>query len=354
MSSSSAFLRSCLIFCLLSCTLTFVKAATFENGTSYILSNSSGTVVIYDPDTSTEIAQADASDGSGSGYDLPAILWIAMSFVLGVPLLLGGVRLGRITSGIGMGVGLSVAAWASIINTVSEGSISDIIIVILTLILFGVGFIVGILTIDYGVGSAVLGVAGGFSIGIRIVIMKEDLLVPVYYVDWLIATVLGVAALITIVCNERWGVLFGSSAVGSFFVGLGIDLLVNNQKGMSRGLRYMFDRNEHHLADLMGSGYTPLVFSQIIIGVSLAAIPLFAYGQHKLFPSPFWIRAGRPSSYYGDDASIRSKTWVGRFRGRRHSAVAVPDVEKNGFDSTQSLINSQQSPTTPKSKPLQS
>lgn len=120
----------------------------------------------------------------------------------------------------------------------------------------------------------------------------------------------------------------------------------------------------------MGSGYTPLVFSQIIIGVSLAAMyvtssasiesysydpsPLFAYGQHKLFPSPFWIRAGRPSSYYGDDASIRSKTWVGRFRGRRHSAVAVPDVEKNGFDSTQSLINSQQSPTTPKSKPLQS
>ena len=86
-----------------------MKAATFENGTSYILSNSSGTVVIYDPDTSTEIAQADASDGSGSGYDLPAILWIAMSFVLGVPLLLGGVRLGRITSGIGMGVGLSVA-----------------------------------------------------------------------------------------------------------------------------------------------------------------------------------------------------------------------------------------------------
>ena len=65
----------------------------------------------------------------------------------------------------------------------------------------------GILTIDYGVGSAVLGVAGGFSIGIRIVIMKEDLLVPVYYVDWLIATVLGVAALIAIVCNERWGVV---------------------------------------------------------------------------------------------------------------------------------------------------
>ena len=49
--------------------------------------------------------------------------------------------------------------------------------------------------------------AGGFSIGIRIVIMKEDLLVPVYYVDWLIATVLGVVALITIVCNERWGVV---------------------------------------------------------------------------------------------------------------------------------------------------
>ena len=65
----------------------------------------------------------------------------------------------------------------------------------------------GVLTIDYGVGSAVIGVAGGFSFGIRLAILKEDLLIPVFYVDWLICTVFGVIGLILIVWKERWGVV---------------------------------------------------------------------------------------------------------------------------------------------------
>lgn len=33
---------------------------------------------------------------------------------------------------------------------------------------------------------------------------------------------------------------------------------------------------------------------------------------------PFYRPQRRPASLLGDDASIRSRTWVGKFRGRRH------------------------------------
>lgn len=38
-----------------------------------------------------------------------------------------------------------------------------------------------------------------------------------------------------------------SAAVGTFLIGLGIDLLVSQQDGMSIGLRYLFDRNSAHV-----------------------------------------------------------------------------------------------------------
>jgi len=36
--------------------------------------------------------------------------------------------------------------------------------------------------------------------------------------------------------------------MGTFFIGLGVDLTVNQQKGMSRGLRFLFDQNTSHIA----------------------------------------------------------------------------------------------------------
>lgn len=59
---------------------------------------------ITNPTTGAEVAQASATDGGGNGLDVPAIIWLAFAFAVGVPLMLGGVRLGRLTTGAAIGL----------------------------------------------------------------------------------------------------------------------------------------------------------------------------------------------------------------------------------------------------------
>jgi hypothetical protein len=74
-----------------------------------IITNTNGTVVVYSPLTGNEIPQGLATDGSGSGFSLPAILWIAFSFTVGVPLMLAGFRGWRLTTGAAIGLSVAVA-----------------------------------------------------------------------------------------------------------------------------------------------------------------------------------------------------------------------------------------------------
>ena len=101
-------MRACLLlfpFC-----YAFLLCEAFDNGTSYVLDrDESGAIQILDPTTGDTIEQSSASDGSGDGMDLPALLWIVSAFLTGVPLLTIGLRLGRFTSGVGLGLGLAVA-----------------------------------------------------------------------------------------------------------------------------------------------------------------------------------------------------------------------------------------------------
>ncbi|KAL5532899.1 hypothetical protein ACEPAF_4673 [Sanghuangporus sanghuang] len=329
-------MRSCLL--LVFCYSFLLCEATFDNGTSYVLGeDESGAVQISDPTTGDTVDQSPASDGSGDGMNLPAVLWIVFAFLIGFPLLTMGVRLGRFTSGVGLGLGLAVALWASVINTVSEGDISDIVILAIAVVLFLIGFIVGVMTIEYLVGVLALGAAGGMSLAMRAVLMREDLLVPIYYVNWILCSVFGAVGLFLALLTDRWGVIIGSSSAGSFLVGLGVDLLINKQSGISRGLRFLFDRNKNHLADILGNGYQPPISTIVIMAVTLALIPIFSFAQHKIFPQPFRKARHRPASLLGDDASVRSRTWIGKFRGRTHPRPN-PSIMIDEPPSTQALV----------------
>ena len=94
------------LLCLLSCT--YVAGQQFSNGTSYVVSFASGQPAILDPTNGDSIVQGKASDGSGYGYDAPAIIWIIVTLAIGVPALLAGVRIGRVSSGIGLGLAIAV------------------------------------------------------------------------------------------------------------------------------------------------------------------------------------------------------------------------------------------------------
>ena len=164
---------------------------------------------------------------------------------------------------------LFTPVWASVINTVSEGSIPDIVILAITIVVFVVGFIAGVMSAEYRIGSTMLSAAGGVSFMIRVVLLRSGLLIPAFTADWIVCGLAGVFGLALVLLKERWGVvsassptvlhstliigfvilqIIGSSAVGSFFSILAVDLVINKQSGMSLGLRFLFDRNEHHFA----------------------------------------------------------------------------------------------------------
>jgi len=142
------------------------------------------------------------------------------------------------------------------------------------------------------VGIACIGLLGGAAFGVRVVILKAGLLIPGsvgYSLNWVVVlsfTVAGGASIIFDRC-QRGGLVFGCASIGTFLSFLGVDLLINKQAGMSRGLRFLFDRNSSHFLDIVGGGYTPPTMAQILIGASLGATPLLALGQHYFFKQPF-------------------------------------------------------------------
>lgn len=73
-----------------------------------MLNNASGIPQVFKPSTGQLIPQGAATDGGGLGFDPPAIIWIAFSFLIGIPMSLAGLRGWRFTTGVGVGVAASV------------------------------------------------------------------------------------------------------------------------------------------------------------------------------------------------------------------------------------------------------
>jgi hypothetical protein len=71
-----------------------------------------GTVV--DSDTQRRIDQGSASDGAGSGFNIPAVLWLSFGLTVGLYLTLGGMRLWRMTTAFAIGLILTICGQSSL------------------------------------------------------------------------------------------------------------------------------------------------------------------------------------------------------------------------------------------------
>ncbi|KAJ8076646.1 hypothetical protein PM082_001069 [Marasmius tenuissimus] len=256
-----------------------------------------GSVQVIDSSTNQAIPQGPATDGSGADFSLPAIIWLVYCLFMGLPLALAGIRGWRLTTGAGTSVCFAVSAWAALINSVSETGVPDLVLTVIVLAISFLGFILGVLNFAYMGGVVGMTLAGGVAFGVRIVIIQPNLLFPaqnVYVVNWIVPVVCAVLAGLVLIRWQRAGLLFGCTSVGTFLVFLGVDLIINRQSGMSRGLRFLFDRNSNHLADLMLTGYRPNLSTKISLAISLGLTPILAYAQHRIFPGPF-NRKAEPS-----------------------------------------------------------
>ena len=163
----------------------------------------------------------------------------------------------------------SFKGWAAFINTESSSSgIPDLSLLGIVMGFFTVGASIGFLDLGKTTGIALLSILGGLSIGIRTVLFRSGLLVGPFFINWIIVTVAGIVGGILVLFMRRIGIvsyfmlsiqllaitykpitkLIGSAATGTFLVSLGIDLILNKQSGMSRGLRTLFDQNTSHIA----------------------------------------------------------------------------------------------------------
>jgi hypothetical protein len=73
-----------------------------------IINDADGGIAVFNSQTQQPIPQGGASDGGGSGFNTPAVLWIVLLFLLGVPLAVAGIRGWRLTLGAAIGLSLAV------------------------------------------------------------------------------------------------------------------------------------------------------------------------------------------------------------------------------------------------------
>ncbi|KAH7329893.1 hypothetical protein B0J17DRAFT_580549 [Rhizoctonia solani] len=221
-------------------------------------------VSVFDDVTGAPIPQVPASDGggliNGGIFSAPNIIWAISAAVIGIPLGAAGVKLWRITTALGGGLVLAFAMWTAMINTISESglapsqSMSDMLILLITGAAFLVGMIGGALRLFVLPAVAAICALGGSSIAVRGVILRPGLLVPpgqnqqLAFVNIVIVAVGALVGGLSVIFKQRESMIFSTSCVGSFLIALAVDLLVNGQDGMSRGLRFLFDMNDNHLA----------------------------------------------------------------------------------------------------------
>ncbi|CDO74713.1 hypothetical protein BN946_scf184847.g21 [Trametes cinnabarina] len=263
-----------------------------------VTSEDGANVTVIDPSTNQEIPQGSATDGGGVDFSVTAIVWLAFVFAVGAPIALAGIRLWRATTGASIGLALTVCVWVAFVNSISAGGLSDLVITVISLSAFALGFMIGVFSIGRMAGILLLGVLGGFSIGVRLILLRPGLLIPRYVANWFGLAVFMIIGLGAILYRQRFGLVSSCAAVGSFLVALGIDLILNKQSGMAAGLRFLFDRNSSHFLEVVHQGYHPPVITQILLGVSIGAIPILAFAQHKIFSAPF-----RPLSTVTDSDS---------------------------------------------------
>ncbi|KIJ51354.1 hypothetical protein M422DRAFT_26773 [Sphaerobolus stellatus SS14] len=258
------------------------------------------------------ISQFLATDG-GSGV-LNRVVWIVFSAVVALPLGAAGVRLGRIVIGTTIGLIMSFSVWVAFVNTLrspfdSDNDNSDLILTVIIISIFAIFTFVGTFIRalrPYGLG--LLGVCGGATFFIRIVILRAGLLIPTYAPNIVLIALGAFLGLIGILYRRRLAAIISTALISTFFGALGLDLAIHINsppgEGQSRGLPLLLDRNPAHRTDLLVNAYNPTVATQVIIGLSIAIVPILGYLQHRLYPGDFEYALRRKRETILDDGGM--------------------------------------------------
>lgn len=101
-------------------------------------------------------------------------------------------------------------AWAALINTVDAPGIPDFLLTLVVLGFFFLGFVIGVFNFARLGGIVLLSICGGLAFGIRIILVKDGLLLSdgsLFAVNWAIIAVCGAAGGLVLVWAQRAGIV---------------------------------------------------------------------------------------------------------------------------------------------------
>jgi hypothetical protein len=109
----------------------------------------------------------------------------------------------------------------------------------------------------YPIARFLSSIQAGLAITISILIFSKGLTIH-HALSRSIFLALGpcLSGLINLICPPSIGISSACASSGAFLLFLGIDLLANENDGMSRGIRFLFDHNPHHAKVLSLHTYT--------------------------------------------------------------------------------------------------
>lgn len=204
----------------------------FTTAFAFPARNSRSSIAIRQSDQSgiqSGIDTGSASDGAGSGFNIPAILWLAFGLLVGLYLTLGGMRLWRVTTALAIGLVLALcgessiprwwssvailmrptssAVWVAIVNVMNAQGLSDLVLALVTLGFFAIGSLGGLFRICRLAGLTALSILSGMSLGMRLVLMREGLLLRPISLNWIIIVVCAVGGCVITLLRQRIGIV---------------------------------------------------------------------------------------------------------------------------------------------------
>jgi hypothetical protein len=95
--------------------------------------------------------------------------------------------------------------------------LSDILITVVVLSFFVLGFILGVFEVGRLAGVTLLGITSGLAVGIRVILLKQQLLLAgetLFFVNWLIIAFFGLLNGMVMIWKQRVGIVSNSLQAG--------------------------------------------------------------------------------------------------------------------------------------------
>ncbi|KNE98204.1 hypothetical protein PSTG_08472 [Puccinia striiformis f. sp. tritici PST-78] len=313
-----------------------------------------------------------AADGtSPSRLALSSLLFSIPTLLLGLILLLFGRALPRLFTAFGFAAAFAFPTWALSVNLSGLAGITgrsyspvsqDIVIWGLVVGAFFLGVTLSLVLGQHGyrLGLYLLSSEAGLALGISIVIFSDNLSIHHYIIRSLfLALCPSIFGLITRICRPSIAISVACASSGAFLLFLGIDLLAQENDGMSRGIRFLFDHNRHHTKDL--ANYYPPTVTRILLALSWACMLLGGWYQYQFLDRPFdtaWLPALRRKR---SESSVQSAVLIDQLDEKREYGEKVQDLgpllsaSSDKEDQSLSPINSENPfPASPEPHPFDS